>query len=80
MALRPSYDLCLQHLRRPSSKVSEIYNTVLWVRTRLSEPDTRHTWLQEPMRWEDAYGRVFPIPAEFDYPVRAKGFMMAACD
>ncbi|PQE06220.1 kinetoplast-associated kap protein [Rutstroemia sp. NJR-2017a BBW] len=35
--------------------------------TRLSEPDTRHTWLQEPMRWEDAYGRVSPIPVEFDY-------------
>ncbi|PVH68040.1 hypothetical protein DL98DRAFT_662356, partial [Cadophora sp. DSE1049] len=51
------------------SKICEIHNTVLWVRNRLSQPDTRHTWLQEPMRWEDAYGRVFPIPAEFDYPM-----------
>lgn len=51
------------------SKVSEIYNNTLWIRTHLSQPDTRHTWLQEPMQWEDAYGRVFPIPAEFDYPM-----------
>ncbi|PQE03553.1 kinetoplast-associated kap protein [Rutstroemia sp. NJR-2017a BVV2] len=52
---------------RTCSNLSDIYNNVLWIRTRLSEPDTRHTWLQEPMRWEDAYGRVFPIPVEFDY-------------
>ncbi|KAH6672071.1 hypothetical protein B0J14DRAFT_669653, partial [Halenospora varia] len=52
---------------RTCSRVSEIYNTILWIRTRLSRPDTRHTWLQEPMRWEDAYGRVFPILVEFDY-------------
>ncbi|CZR67156.1 uncharacterized protein PAC_17055 [Phialocephala subalpina] len=54
---------------RTCSKVSEIYNAILWVQTHLSKPDTRHTWLQEPMRWEDAYGRVFPIPVEFDYPM-----------
>jgi hypothetical protein len=47
-----------------------MYNVLLSVRTRLSEPDTCHTWLQEPMRFEDAYGRLFPIPAEFDYHVR----------
>jgi hypothetical protein len=80
MVFHPSYNLFLQHLESLSFKVSEIYNAVLWVQTRLSEPDTRHTWLQEPMRWEDAYGRVFPIPAEFDYLVRAKRFMMAPCD
>ncbi|OBT58091.1 hypothetical protein VE04_01819 [Pseudogymnoascus sp. 24MN13] len=51
------------------SKVSEIYTAVLWLQTHHSEPDTRYTWLQEPMRWEDAYGRVIPIPVEFDYPM-----------
>jgi len=50
---------------------------ILWIRTRLTEPDTRHTWLQDPMRFEDAYGRVFPIPAEFDYPVRSHETLVA---
>jgi hypothetical protein len=46
-----------------------MYNVLLSVRSRLSEPDTRHTWLQKPMRFEDAYGGVLPIPVEYDYPV-----------
>jgi hypothetical protein len=46
-----------------------MYNVLLSVRSRLSEPDTRHTWFQEPMRFEDAYGRVWPIPVEYDYLV-----------
>lgn len=46
-----------------------MYKILLSLRTKLSGPDTRHTWLQEPMRFEDAYGRVWPIPVEFDYPM-----------
>ena len=33
-------------------------------------PDLRHTWLQEPIRFEDALGRVFPVPSEYNWDVR----------
>lgn len=44
-----------------------MYNILIVVRSRLHELDTRHTWFQEPMKLEDAYGRVWPIPAEYDF-------------
>jgi hypothetical protein len=72
--------LLLQQLRIVSSKVSEIYNIILCVQTGLTEPDTRHTWLQDPMRFEDAYGRIFPIPAEFDFPVCRYDSLIAPFD
>ena|ERR1700733_13589562 len=37
------------------------------IQSTLGGPDTRHTWFQEPMRLEDAYGRIWPIPVEYDY-------------
>lgn len=46
-----------------------MYNVMLSIRSRLAEPDTRHTWLQKPIQFEDAYGRFWPIPVEFDYSV-----------
>ncbi|KAI9776512.1 MAG: hypothetical protein M1839_009546 [Geoglossum umbratile] len=30
-------------------------------------PDLRHTWFQEPVRFEDALGRINPVPAEISY-------------
>jgi hypothetical protein len=54
-----------------------MYNIILWVRTRLTEPDTRHIWLQDPMRFKDAYRRIFPISAEFGYPVRPHTTLVA---
>ncbi|KAF4626011.1 hypothetical protein G7Y89_g12151 [Cudoniella acicularis] len=50
-----------------SAKVTQIYNVLLSVQSNLSNLNTRHTWLQDPMKFEDAYGRVVPIPVEFDY-------------
>lgn len=50
-----------------SAKVAEMYNILIVVRSRLPEPDTRHTWFQEPVKLEDAYGRIWPIPVEYDY-------------
>ena len=31
--------------------------------------DTRHTWVQEPVKFEDALGRIFPVPSEYDWEV-----------
>ena len=33
-------------------------------------PDLRFTWVQAPVRLEDALGRVIPIPSEYDWDVR----------
>ncbi|KAE8445955.1 hypothetical protein EG329_012734 [Mollisiaceae sp. DMI_Dod_QoI] len=49
------------------TKIGDIYNILLAVRSRLSELDTRYTWFQKPMRFEDAYGRIWPIPVEYNY-------------
>jgi hypothetical protein len=36
--------------------------------------DTRHTWAQDPVRFEDALGRIFPVPSEYDWTVSAAPF------
>jgi hypothetical protein len=33
--------------------------------------DTRHTWAQEPVGFEDALGRIFPVPSEYGWTVSA---------
>jgi hypothetical protein len=52
-----------------SARVTEIYDTLIAIRSQISRPDARHTWFQEPLKLEDAYGRIFPIPTEYDYKV-----------
>jgi hypothetical protein len=37
--------------------------------------DTRHTWFQEPLKLEDAFGRSIPIPAEYGWSVRLLHFL-----
>ena len=32
-------------------------------------PDIRYTWAQMPVRFEDAFGRVLPIPSEYNWGV-----------
>jgi len=32
--------------------------------------DIRHTWFQEPLRLDDAFGRTIPIPVEYGWSVR----------
>jgi hypothetical protein len=32
--------------------------------------DVRHTWFQEPIKLEDAFGRLIPIPPEYGWAVR----------
>ena len=30
-------------------------------------PDLRHTWAQAPIKFEDALGRIIPIPSEHNW-------------
>ncbi len=32
-------------------------------------PDLQHTWFQQPVRFEDALGRILPIPSEYNLGV-----------
>lgn len=32
-------------------------------------PTLHYTWSQAPVKFEDALGRILPIPSEFDWPV-----------
>lgn len=32
-------------------------------------PNLQHTWFQEPIRFEDALGRIIPIPSEYNWGV-----------
>ncbi|KAG4428765.1 hypothetical protein IFR05_015753 [Cadophora sp. M221] len=34
-----------------------------------SRVDSKHTWFQQPLRFEDAFGRVVPIPVEYGWSI-----------
>ncbi|KAI1136976.1 hypothetical protein F5Y05DRAFT_414698 [Hypoxylon sp. FL0543] len=62
---------------QPSAEISttsistqQIYAVVLEIRTSIaSSPDVRWTFFQDPLIVEDALGRKFPVPSEYDYPL-----------
>jgi hypothetical protein len=41
--------------------------------------DIKHTWFQEPMKLEDAFGRAIPIPAEYRWSVRLSYGYLIKC-
>lgn len=45
----------------------QIYEIVLRCQRVAPRPDLRRTWFQDPVRLEDALGRIFPIPSEYGY-------------
>ena len=45
----------------------QIYGIVLRSQTCLPFPDLRHTWFQDPVKFEDALGRIIPVPSEYDH-------------
>ena len=32
-------------------------------------PDLHHTWFQQPVKFEDALGRILPVPSEYNLGV-----------
>jgi hypothetical protein len=52
--------------RKSQSEMIENFSTTLH---KVPTPDTRYTWAQAPVRFEDALGRVMPIPSEYDWDV-----------
>lgn len=47
----------------------QIVALVTQLQTTSTRPDTSHTWFQEPARFEDALGRILPIPSEYAWSV-----------
>lgn len=39
------------------------------IQASIDRPDSRFTWAQEPVKFEDALGRVIPVPSEYNYRV-----------
>jgi hypothetical protein len=48
------------------SEMIERFSNVL---NKIPSPDIRHTWAQAPVKFEDALGRVIPVPSEYDWDV-----------
>lgn len=42
----------------------QLINMVTQMQSSSRSPDLRFTWVQEPIKFEDAFGRIFPIPSE----------------
>jgi hypothetical protein len=54
--------------RRYSVFTQQTYGVVVEIRGAvLSRPDIRWTFLQDPVLVEDALGRKFPVPSEYDF-------------
>ena len=45
----------------------QIVTMVTEIQKSSVSPDLRFTWVQEPVRFEDAFGRIFPIPSEYSW-------------
>jgi len=47
----------------------QIINLMVKLQSTSLAPDLRHTWVQEPVRFEDALGRILPVPSEYNWGV-----------
>ncbi|KAF2835247.1 hypothetical protein M501DRAFT_942486 [Patellaria atrata CBS 101060] len=64
----------LPQLRQLIELTKNIWNSNLKIITILTDiqtsgpvPNLQYTWFQEPVRFEDAMGRVFPVPSEYTW-------------
>jgi hypothetical protein len=49
-----------------SRSTQQIYGLLLDIKS--SNLDVRWTWFQAPLQVEDALGKKFPVPSEYDFP------------
>ena len=47
----------------------QIMSFIINIQSSSPSPELRYTWVQEPVRFEDAMGRVIPIPSEYNWGV-----------
>ncbi|WPG98474.1 Hypothetical protein R9X50_00126500 [Acrodontium crateriforme] len=46
---------------------TQVMNILTVMSTQPPAVDTKHTWFQEPIRFEDAFGRIIPVPSEYGW-------------
>jgi len=47
----------------------EIVSFITQLKANTPTLNLRYTWAQDPIRFEDALGRVLPVPSEYDWKV-----------
>ena len=47
----------------------QIVEILTWRENTTTIPDLHHTWFQKPVRFEDALGRILPVPSEYNLGV-----------
>lgn len=47
----------------------QIMSIVVKLQSSSASPNLRYTWVQEPVRFEDALGCLIPIPSEYNWAV-----------
>jgi hypothetical protein len=62
----PITDGELTGIRRTQAELMEVFAKAAQA---LPPPDLNYTWAQAPIRFEDALGRVIPVPSEYDWDV-----------
>jgi hypothetical protein len=63
---------CLLDLaKKVSNSNIDIVTYISQLQNMVATPDPRFTWVQEPVKFEDALGRIIPVPSEYDVEVRA---------
>jgi hypothetical protein len=75
--LRAKFSSCLTlQLNSLIDMANKIWNTnlqIMAIVTKLQssppKPNISYTWFQEPIRFEDALGRIIPIPSEYSWSV-----------
>jgi len=52
--------------RKAQSEMMEMFAKAV---QNVPPPDLTHTWAQAPIKFEDALGRIMPVPSEYDWDV-----------
>lgn len=47
----------------------QIIDILMRQNSTTTAPDLHHTWFQQPVKFEDALGRILPIPSEYNLGV-----------
>lgn len=63
----PSWTFVSGLLNNLSASTHQIYSVLLEIRSSVTRIDTAFTWFQEPVKFEDALGCVFPVPSEYSF-------------
>lgn len=53
----------------------QIIDLLMRQQSTTTTPDLHHTWFQQPVKFEDALGRILPVPSEYNLGVSCLGIL-----